>query len=99
MAIQDLRCPVCGYPALDEPAWLDGRPSDDICPSCGTHFGYDDARGFDAESLRIVHAELRARWVANGCEWWSAEARPEGWNPQAQLAAVSYGEDVSTRFS
>ena len=32
-------CFVCGYPELDE---LPDR-SDEICPSCGFHFGYDDA--------------------------------------------------------
>jgi hypothetical protein len=85
----DLRCPVCGYPALDEPAWVDGHPSEDICPSCGTQFGYDDALGIDDESRRAVHAELRARWVASGCKWWSPDPRPTGWDPQHQLATVS----------
>lgn len=82
-------CPVCGYPALDEPAWFAGHPSEDICPSCGTQFGYDDARGIDDESRRVVHAELRARWVASGCKWSSRDPRPTGWDPQHQLAAVS----------
>lgn len=82
-------CPVCGYPELYEPAWADGHPSEDICPSCGTQFGYDDARGVDVESRRIVHAELRARWVASGSKWWSPEPEPANWNPKRQLAAVT----------
>jgi hypothetical protein len=82
-------CPVCGYRRLFNEPWLDDNPSDEICPCCGTHFGSDDARGVDEASRRIVHAELRTRWVASGCEWWSSEPPPPGWDPQQQLATVS----------
>jgi hypothetical protein len=29
-------CPVCGYPGLYEPPWIDVSGSFEICPSCGT---------------------------------------------------------------
>jgi rubrerythrin len=36
-------CPVCGFPDLTEqPRYADGGSSDEICPSCGFQFGYDD---------------------------------------------------------
>ena len=56
-------CPVCGYDELEDP------PSNwNICDSCGTEFGYHDAR--------ISHEELRRRWVANGARWHSPDFPP-----------------------
>lgn len=68
-------CPVCGflmrYPARD---W-------NICPSCGTEFGYDDAGR--------THAELRHAWIDRGMQWWSpVESPPDGWNALEQLNNV-----------
>jgi len=72
-------CPVCGYPDLDEPAYEGTSPSFQICPSCGTEFGYDDAT--------VTHEELRAIWIDNGCKWWWQEQPPPAsWDPQAQLS-------------
>lgn len=52
------KCPVCHWKYCEQP------PRDHyICPSCGTHFGYDD----DGTSIK----ELRARWFAGGRKWWS----------------------------
>ena len=77
----DLRsfCPVCGYPDLTEPAYdQHGCASFDICPSCGTEFGYDDAGR--------THADLRERWVNTGAKWSSSTAKPPaGWDPVAQI--------------
>jgi hypothetical protein len=73
-------CPVCGYPHLLEPPYnRSGGASYEICPSCGTEFGFDDiAKSFD---------ELRANWVAAGCHWWSsAQKPPSDWSPDQQLA-------------
>lgn len=82
-------CPVCGFGALYEPPWADDSPSDEICPSCGTHFGFDDAAGGDAARRQEVHQRLRASWKAGGCPWISSERRPPaGWNPAEQLAIV-----------
>lgn len=82
-------CPVCGFDELDEPPWEDESPSDEVCPSCGTHFGYDDAAGGDAARRQHVHQRLRAAWKAAGCAWFSSERRPPaGWDPAKQLAIV-----------
>lgn len=82
-------CPVCGYERLNEPAWTNGIASDEICPSCGTHFGYDDAAGGDAGHRQERQRELRAGWKARGCPWFSrSEPQPDGWNPYAQVAVV-----------
>ena len=51
---------------------------DAICSCCGNQFGYDD---FDTS-----HSELRRRWIASGCRWWSDHTKPPaGWDPEAQL--------------
>ncbi len=46
------RCFVCNYNELLEPPY-DGRgiPSDEICPCCGFHYGYDDDDVTDKESF------------------------------------------------
>jgi hypothetical protein len=70
-------CPVCGY--------LMAKPARDfnICPCCGTEFGYDDRRR--------SHEELRARWIANGAPWFSrATRRPAGWDAWSQLWRAGY---------
>ncbi len=66
-------CPVCFYPNLSSP------PADeDICPCCGTEFGYDD--------YATSHHELRRRWIQNGAPWFSqTTARPEHWSPLMQV--------------
>jgi transcription initiation factor IIE alpha subunit len=51
-------CPVCDY------AGLDGPPENwQICPQCGTEFGYDDATK--------THQQLREEWERGGRQWWS----------------------------
>lgn len=68
-------CPVCGWDQLAENPRC---PTYEICPCCGTEFGYDDY----ARSPLL----LRAQWVARGMRWWSRHrAAPEGWNAWAQL--------------
>jgi hypothetical protein len=67
-------CPVCFCPALSQPPslWY-------ICPCCGVEFENDDAR--------TTHFELRIKWMARGCPWFSAASNPPiGWNPQRQIA-------------
>jgi hypothetical protein len=88
MAASNHMCPVCGYAALFEPAWVGDSPSDEICPCCGTQFGYDDAAD-DALARTNRHARLRTAWVANGCPWYSkSRTAPSEWDPQQQLAAL-----------
>lgn len=82
-------CPVCGYPELAEPPWTNEEGSDEICPSCGTHFGYHDAAGGDAARREVAYRQRRDAWKAGGCRWFSpATPAPQGWNPKAQLASV-----------
>jgi hypothetical protein len=83
-------CPVCGYDRLEDPPWDNESPSDDICPSCGTQFGYHDATGGDAAYRQVRHRELRERWIARGMPWHSRGVMdpPDGWDPRQQVAAV-----------
>ncbi|MDX6274909.1 MAG: hypothetical protein QOJ92_2119 [Frankiales bacterium] len=81
-------CPVCGYPDLVEPPWRDDSASDEICPSCGTHFGYDDAG--DAAQRQAAHRRLREAWVSGGMAWWSqSRTSPSGWDPTVQVVTVN----------
>jgi len=83
-------CFACGYDGLLEPPWTgDSGGSDEICPSCGLHFGYHDAAGGDPARREAVYRTWRAAWVARGMEWWSPEGAPEGWDAAAQLRAVA----------
>lgn len=64
-------CPVCG---LD----LDWPPLDyDICPCCGTEFGYSDSGR--------SHAELRQIWIAGGMKWFDTSYHVVNWSPVEQL--------------
>jgi hypothetical protein len=73
-------CPVCLFPSLDEPSHdSDGFGSFEICKSCGTQFGYDDAN--------TSWLELRKRWIDAGLKWWCEAAgnpRPANWNPEKE---------------
>ncbi len=82
-------CPVCGY-ELDIPSWDGELPSDEICPSCGIQFGYNDATGGDMELRRKVHDTWRSEWVAKGMPWSSVgQAPPKDWDPIQQLRRVA----------
>ena len=72
-------CPVCGFEELDEPAYDSyGYPTFNICPCCGTEFGYDDAKK--------QHAQLRDNWINNGMTWWSVRNPPPYyWDPKSQI--------------
>lgn len=83
-------CPVCGFDGLDDPPWLDDSPSDEICPSCGIQFGYDDAAGGDIGERRRVYDAWRARWLSAGCPWTSrGREPPPSWDPHEQLRRVA----------
>lgn len=77
-------CPVCGYTQLSEPAYdKSGLASFQVCPCCGTQFGYDDAT--------TTHDALRERWMTGGKLWWSsATPPPRGWNPEEQLKTAQF---------
>jgi len=78
-------CPVCRWPGLMEQAWSPSSPSHEICPSCGTEFGYDDAIGFtDSEALSRRHEELRKTWIDGERTWWSQSRQPPvAWDPRS----------------
>jgi hypothetical protein len=73
-------CPVCGYPALDEPPRSPaGGGSYEICLSCGFEFGVtDDDEGHTYETSR-------QKWIDEGMQWYGTESQPAGWNPRDQL--------------
>lgn len=77
------QCPICGYPDLEAPPHSGhGSASDEICPSCGFQFGYDD------DSEGITYDQWRADWIAKGMPWWSIGIpTPLGWDPVKQLQA------------
>lgn len=72
-------CPVCGFGRLSEPPYDQyGCASFDICPCCGTEFGYDDSK--------VAHEKLRKSWLADGAPWKSRTTEPPvNWNAIEQL--------------
>jgi len=77
-------CLVCGYPGLDEPPYDEhGCSSFEICPCCGTEFGYDDHA--------TAHKILRHKWIGSGRAWWSTiERPPESWDADIQLQDAGF---------
>lgn len=73
---QGFVCPVCGYNDPASPSFGD-EWQDEICPSCGTQFGYDDAN--------TSHSDLRQRWIGSGARWWSRNPAPVHFNGIEQL--------------
>jgi len=74
-------CPVCGFHDAKLPPFENGQNKwyQEICPSCGTQFGYDDAA--------LTHHALRLRWVESGAKWWAPEPVPKGFDGLQQLRA------------
>lgn len=76
-------CPVCAYNQLPF------APADyNICPSCGTEFGYDDAE--------VGYSVLRQEWIDAGAKWWSPNTPPPAnWNAFVQLVSGGYADSVT----
>lgn len=75
-------CPVCRFPGLYDPPWVGDSPSDEICPSCGIHFGYDDAAGRTDEERAAIYEAWQLKWLDSGAHWWSSsQPQPAYWNP------------------
>ncbi len=74
------QCPVCGFLEMPYP------PEDyNICPCCGTEFGYHD--------FSRTHSSLRRIWIDAGCRWFSSAMQlPAGWNPFLQLLKAGLAE-------
>jgi hypothetical protein len=69
-------CPACGFAGLDEEPWTVESASDEICPSCAIHFGYDDA----GRRTPDFYAGWRGRWIVDGKPWFSkGRPAPSGW--------------------
>ncbi len=77
-------CPVCGYPELTEPPYDQHLcASFDICASCGTEFGLDDASR--------THEELRKDWIDAGTPWYSKALKPPSdWMAEVQMQAAGF---------
>ena len=78
-------CPVCGFDGLYEEPWSGDSASDEICPCCAIHFGYDD------HGRRTVdfYAGWRRRWIADGKRWFSSgRPAPADWSADRQLRSV-----------
>jgi hypothetical protein len=75
MVSQTYQCPVCGYGMQDPPR------DNNICPSCGTEFGYDDAgRTF---------SDIRDAWLRIDAPWSSRVAGPpNNWNAYVQMLSA-----------
>lgn len=87
-------CPVCGYPELEE------APADhNICPSCGTEFGYDDAVPTPT-AVSQKWADLRWEWLQAGAPWFDPETpKPVGWNPVLQVLQAGLGHTTTSSSS
>jgi hypothetical protein len=85
-------CPVCGFPHLKEPPRrdeMDNGGSQEICPSCGVQFGYDDHAGGDRDRRREFYVNKRKQWISAGMKWHSrSRPHPTDWDPVRQLQNV-----------
>jgi hypothetical protein len=79
-------CPVCGFGGLMRPPRNEkGGGSCEICPRCGTEFGYHDSSSSDSE--------LRHRWLKAGAAWHSRfRCPPQDWDPYRQLKQAGLDE-------
>lgn len=81
-------CPACGYDGLPVEPWLEDSPSDEICPSCGIQFGYDDAVD-NPHDRQHIYEGWRRKWGTEGCQWFSdSTPPPANWDPEQQLLRV-----------
>ncbi len=77
-------CPVCGFPDLTEqPRHPETGGSDEICPSCGFQFGYDD------DDRAISFEQWREDWIKRGTPWSSKGIpQPLDWDAKIQLRNI-----------
>jgi hypothetical protein len=67
--------------------WVGDSPSDEICPCCGLHYGYDDFGHGRGNPESEFYAGWCARWVMDGHPWFSKSTPPpDGWSGERQLA-------------
>ncbi|MEN5182077.1 hypothetical protein ABE501_20175 [Comamonas testosteroni] len=82
MLKEDSHCRVCGY-LLSTPPWGDDghSPSWEICPCCGTEFGYEDCTPTSARKKREA-------WILDGKKWFHVKMKPESWDFYNQLKEI-----------
>lgn len=72
-------CPVCAYSQMPYSA-----DEGNICPCCGTEFGYDNTMG-------VTFRMIRDRWVVAHTPWFSPlDTPPTLWSGIAQLILADY---------
>lgn len=76
-------CRVCGLKFKDYYPWGENSdsPSFDICPCCGTEFGYQDC------IIEAIKAQ-RERWKNSGYNWKYEKEKPLNWLLEEQLAQI-----------
>jgi len=83
-------CLACGFQGLDEPPWHGTSGSDQICPCCGLHFGYDDHVAGRPELRPAFYQGWRLKWRNDGMRWWATdEPPPDDWDPESQFRSIS----------
>jgi hypothetical protein len=74
MRKRDNNCRVCGYELLAPPWGHDGHsPTWEICPCCGTEFGYEDCTPASARNMR-------EKWILSGKKWFDVSKKPNDWS-------------------
>lgn len=58
----------------------DCSPTWEICPCCGTEFGYEDCS--------ISVRRNRSAWIAKGLKWCNEREKPYFWNFNEQISNV-----------
>ena len=87
------RCPVCGYPGLEEAdpncgSCLQFLGYYEICPSCGTEFG-SDVEASNPEELQKSIEQCRIKWISEGHNWFSKITKlPADWDWKRELRAI-----------
>lgn len=75
-------CRVCGLGLSDAPWDEDDKtPSWEICPCCGTEFGYEDI-------TPEVSKNQRSKWLASGGEWFDKSKKPSDWSFDQQISGI-----------
>jgi RimJ/RimL family protein N-acetyltransferase len=71
-------CSICGLLQDEKPYDSFGCPTHNICPCCGSEFGYEDCT---VKSL----LSNRQKWIDNGKNWFDQDLKPENWNFEKQF--------------
>jgi hypothetical protein len=86
-------CLACGFDGIAIAELWDGDvASDEICPCCGLHYGYDDAGHGRGDPASEFYDGWRAKWASDGHPWFSTATHPpDGWSASEQVARLLGG--------